>query len=70
MSVVVVAGGSHVSVLTLMGDPLAVAGDLPLYTGIVSTITGLVWSSTAAVCLFTAALPDKRLTSEVRSFLG
>lgn len=54
---------------TFMGDPLAVGGDLPIYTGIVSTLTGLVWSATVAVCLFAAWLPS-RMPSEERSFLA
>lgn len=54
----------RIPVSALMADPLAVAGDLPVYTGIVSTIEGLLWCATAAVCLFTVAVARrKRSTS-------
>lgn len=37
-------------------DPLIVVGGAPVYTGVLSTIGGLIWSGTFAVCIFSHAV--------------
>lgn len=50
-------------------DPLAITGGHP-FLGVVSNLGAILWSSAAAVCLFTYTLLDKRSTrKDVRAFI-
>jgi len=50
--VVVVRMRTGIAIADFTVDPLIVVGGAPVYTGILSTIGGLVWASTMAICLF------------------
>lgn len=68
--VVIVRIRTGIAIADFTVDPLIVVGGAPVYTGILSTIGGLVWAGTAAVCFFSWAIIRKRPDSgESSSFL-
>lgn len=52
--IVVARARTGIPIANFTVDPLIVVGGAPVYTGFFSTIGGLIWCSTAAICLFTA----------------
>ena len=54
--VVVARATTGIAIADFTVDPLIVVGGAPVYTGILSTIGGFVWSGTFAVCLFSHAV--------------
>lgn len=51
--VVVLKGQTQISIMELMRDPSATM-EVPFYTGLVSNLGILLWSATAAICLFSS----------------
>ncbi|HEV2066922.1 MAG TPA: hypothetical protein VGR08_08795 [Thermomicrobiales bacterium] len=50
--VVVARARTGIAIADFTVDPLIVVGGAPVYTGILSTIGGLIWAGTFAVCMF------------------
>jgi hypothetical protein len=54
--VVVARVRAGIAIADFTVDPLIAVGGAPVYTGVVSTIGGLIWSGTFAVCTFSYAV--------------
>jgi hypothetical protein len=50
--VMIVRIQTGIAIADFTADPLIAAGGFPVYTGIIATITGLVWAATAGVLFF------------------
>lgn len=50
--VVIVRIRTGIAIADFTVDPLIVVGGAPVYTGILSTIGGLIWAGTVAICFF------------------